>query len=105
MVVEAIPVRLVFPSNVHHGVAGPKEGRVAGPDQLGVGIDWDVLPEHVDSQGLIGVEVAIVGADGQSSALGFEPFRCILRHLEDCRVRASEHADATTGFGRCPGQE
>jgi len=87
VVVVAALGGVVLAAAVDDGVAGLQQGRVAGADQAGVAVGGQ-LAQHVDGQGLVGVEVAIVGADLQARrAFGLETLRCRFGHFEG----AAEH--------------
>ncbi|KZL86489.1 hypothetical protein CI238_02633 [Colletotrichum incanum] len=76
MVVALLAV-VVLTANIDNGVAGLEQLGIASADQLGVVVGGQ-LAQHVHSQGLIGVEVAIVGADGNGRHL--ESLCCVFGH-------------------------
>lgn len=57
VVIIAVDGRVVHAAHIHHGVACLQLGRVAGPNEGGRGVGGQEAQE-VDSQSLIGVEVA-----------------------------------------------
>ena len=83
VVVVTVAGRLVLATNIDDDVAGLKKRRVAGANQAGAGVLGDMLAKHVDGQSLVGVEVAVVGADGEGTAIGFDALRCVFDHCSE----------------------
>ena len=74
VVVVAVALGVVLAADVDNGVAGLEDLGVAGTDEGRVAVGRQHA-QHVDGEGLVGVEVAVVGAD-EGRARSLDAFRC-----------------------------
>lgn len=85
VVVVAVTVGIVLTANVDNGVARLEDLGIPGSDEGRVTVGGE-RPQHVYGESLVGVEVAIVGAD--EGTVGLEAFGSGFGHLDD---EAAEH--------------
>lgn len=75
MMIETTLLSVVLAANVDNSVAGSQDGRVAGADKRGITVGGEAA-EHMDGEGLVSVEVAIVGANERTVARGLDALGC-----------------------------
>lgn len=73
VVVVAVNRMIVYTTHVDYYGARGEEGRIAGADEGSIGV-FGEQAEKVDSQGFIGVEVAVVSANRGGRGRHFEAF-------------------------------